>query len=235
MGPIFTSIETQLKEDNLFKLFLESYFTPLCLYAISAFLIPYFIYRLTSFERAERKSAREESILNKTLIFMVLNSIFLPLFNLTAIIASLSKQEMGEYGKDVTQRIVNSTEFFLRYLVQILFLSNCVQMLALPYFANQKFRRWVNDIGGGEERFEFRTWFFDIGYSVSFSVSVFMQVILFSTTVPLITCLGTSFFLLKYYVDKYNLIFVYPMSFRSQGGIMGTMTIKFLLYAVLFF
>jgi len=43
--------------------------------------------------------------------------------------------------------------------------------------------------------------------------------ILFATIVPYISMLSMAFFLFKYYVDKYNLSFVYNSEFSGQGAI----------------
>jgi len=55
-----------------------------------------------------------------------------------------------------------------------------------------------------------------------------------STSIPLITPFGCLFFFYKYYVDKYNLLFVYPVEFESHGNI-GNFVIKFLLFGIFVF
>lgn len=56
----------------------------------------------------------------------------------------------------------------------------------------------------------------------------------FSTTIPLIAPFGCLFFFIKYFVDKYNLLFVYPVEFESHGNI-GFVVIKFVLLGIFFF
>jgi hypothetical protein len=56
----------------------------------------------------------------------------------------------------------------------------------------------------------------------------------FSTTIPLIVPFGCLFFYIKYFVDKYNLLFVYPVEFESQGNI-GNIVIRFVLLGIFFF
>jgi hypothetical protein len=63
---------------------------------------------------------------------------------------------------------------------------------------------------------------------------VFALTFCFSTTIPLIVPFGGLFFLIKYYVDKYNLLFVYPVEFESNGNICF-IVIRFVLLSIFFF
>jgi len=60
-------------------------------------------------------------------------------------------------------------------------------------------------------------WYFDLGYHFAFSITVFTVVIIFSAAAPLIPIFGFLFFAIKYYVDKYNWLYVYENEFQSQG------------------
>lgn len=50
---------------------------------------------------------------------------------------------------------------------------------------------------------------FDLGYYQSQSIVIFCMIMIFSGVNPLITIFGFTFFFFKYYIDKYNLTFVY--------------------------
>ena len=50
---------------------------------------------------------------------------------------------------------------------------------------------------------------FDLGYFQSYSIVIFCMIIIFGGVNPLITIFGFTFFTFKYYIDKYNLTFVY--------------------------
>ena len=65
-------------------------------------------------------------------------------------------------------------------------------------------------------------------------VLLFLLIICFSTTIPLITPFGALFFYIKYYIDKYNLLFLYPAEFESYGNVTD-MIIKFELIGIFFF
>ena len=71
---------------------------------------------------------------------------------------------------------------------------------------------------------------------------IFLNCLLFSCLVPLITFFAALFFCIKYFVDKYNLIFVYFKIFESGGKIRKKVTsymifilILYLLVTVSFF
>lgn len=48
---------------------------------------------------------------------------------------------------------------------------------------------------------------------------IFLNCLLFSTLVPIISVFGCLYFLIKYLVDKNNLLFVYSKTYESGGHI----------------
>ena len=67
-------------------------------------------------------------------------------------------------------------------------------------------------------------WYFDIGYNYAFVLTVFIVIFVFSASVPLIPLFGFLFFFFKYYIDKYNFVFVYPNEFESKGSLADSVT-----------
>ena len=61
------------------------------------------------------------------------------------------------------------------------------------------------------------TWYFDIGYHFAFSLTIFTIALVFSAAVPLIPFFGFLFFAFKYFIDKYNYMYVYETEFESEG------------------
>jgi hypothetical protein len=59
-------------------------------------------------------------------------------------------------------------------------------------------------------------YYFDHGYNLAFVALIWTMGILFSTIAPLMPMIAFVFFLLKYQVDKYNFMYVYPAEFDSQ-------------------
>jgi hypothetical protein len=135
---------------------------------------------------------------------------------------------------DISEGFIRNSYFFLRYAIQVTFISNGIQLLALPQFFVKKMR--VLLASSDYEKFyaSMIKKYFDYGYNYSFSITVFMLILCFSTTIPLITPFGALFFYIKYYIDKYNLLFLYPAEFESHGNV-TEMIIKFELIGIFFF
>ena len=135
---------------------------------------------------------------------------------------------------DISEGFIRNSYFFLRYAIQVTFISNGIQLLALPQFFVIKMR--VLLASSDYEKFyaSMIKKYFDYGYNYSFSITVFMLILCFSTTIPLITPFGALFFYIKYYIDKYNLLFLYPAEFESHGNV-TEMIIKFELIGIFFF
>ena len=60
---------------------------------------------------------------------------------------------------------------------------------------------------------------FDIGFNQAYSIVIFCMIMIFSGINPLISVFGFFYFTFKYYIDKYNLTFVYQREFESGGEI----------------
>ena len=63
------------------------------------------------------------------------------------------------------------------------------------------------------------TYAYDLGYHMSYGLTTFAIALMFSTLVPYVPLFAIIFFMFKYYVDKYNLSFVYNSEFRGTGVI----------------
>ena len=66
---------------------------------------------------------------------------------------------------------------------------------------------------------------FDLGYHQSYSIVILLNCLIFSSLVPIIPVFAAFFFWIKYYVDKYNLIFVYFKVYESGGKIRKNVTL----------
>ena len=131
-------IRIKEEEFNLFSVVTESYISPFLLFFISSVFVPWFIRKITSFEYHEIKSRKESSIMDKNYVFIFLNWTIVPLVNLTMLQTFIIKRDIDYDG--FLERVSHSTEFLLRFLIQITFVSWTIQLLASPYFATKKFK-----------------------------------------------------------------------------------------------
>jgi hypothetical protein len=122
----------------------------------------------------------------------------------------------------------------MRYIVQVTFLSNSIQLLSLPVYIMKKVRVLLASTDYEKFYASLIKKYFDYGFNYSFSITVFVLTLCFSTTIPLIAPFGCLFFYIKYFVDKYNLLFVYPVEFESHGNI-GFIVLKFILLGIFFY
>lgn len=65
------------------------------------------------------------------------------------------------------------------------------------------------------------TWYFDMGYHIAFTQIIYCTVLIFSSVAPLVTPFGFCFFTIKYFIDKYNIIHLYPAEFSGVGRLSG--------------
>ena len=236
LSPLITNMSSQIKDEMTSSL-IKEYSYPLIVVIMNSGIIPVIVGYIAVAEMHYKRSYREKSIFVKNVVFMVINCFFIPTFG----VLSWSKLKecikyllVTHWDMDISEGFIRNSYFFLRYAIQVTFISNGIQLLALPQFFVKKMR--VLLASSDYEKFyaSMIKKYFDYGYNYSFSITVFILIICFSTTIPLITPFGALFFYIKYYIDKYNLLFLYPAEFESHGNV-TEMIIKFELIGIFFF
>lgn len=178
------------------------YFTPLIMFMFNQVFIPTLVNQVSYYEEYETKSQRHKNNLYKQFFYMSINTIFLPITGLATIekfLESFTHQTLTQIPLQLSQRILKSSEFFLRYIIQLTFISNIIQLLDLPHYFYLCFKKKVcrrKRKSSKESKLE-DDWFFDIGYHFAFSITIFTLVFLFSTAVPLIPIFGFLYFAFK--------------------------------------
>jgi hypothetical protein len=229
-------MSSQIKDEMTSSL-IKEYSYPLIVVIMNSGIIPVIVGYIAVAEMHYKRSYREKSIFVKNVVFMVINCFFIPTFG---VLSWFKLKECIRYllvthwDMDISEGFIRNSYFFLRYAIQVTFISNGIQLLALPQFFVKKMR--VLLASSDYEKFyaSMIKKYFDYGYNYSFSITVFFLIICFSTTIPLITPFGALFFFIKYYIDKYNLLFLYPAEFESHGNV-TEMIIKFELIGIFFF
>jgi len=166
---------------------------------------------------------REFSIINKMYIYMVFNSIMMPGLKYTIFLRivqllafpRLSAPNPLEIDTTVscdklgsTFDIFYSIDFFLVFMVQTILFTIVFQVFVIlpdrvfrkhsgaaePVRHKKRTQAYSNNVS-------FINWYFSFDYQVSFSTSILTIVLIFSSSVPLITPLGLIFFIMKYVMD----------------------------------
>ena len=216
--------------------------SPLSLALCNSFIIPCLVDLVARCQFNETKSALQKKIFTMNLFFMGLNMIILPLTGLISI------QDFIDYGLTNEFRVINElavrigqmAAFFTTYMMQVTFLFNCIQVLDLGHlFISLIWSRFLKTIQGLEFRDEYP---FDLGYWLAFTSTIGLMSLIFSTVMPILTLFSFIFFATRYYIEKYNVIFVYMQDFDSKGtmlqvivpyGIIGVLFYQILNFAFL--
>lgn len=133
----------------------------------------------------------------------------------------------------MSQNFLGTSEFFLKYIIQCSFITNVVALLDIPHHVYI----WMKKVSSNRKQFKDEVvddWYFDLGYNFAFSITIFTVIYIFSVSVPLISLFGFIFFALKYFVDKYNFVYVYQTEFESIGTF-GEVVLKYSTFGIIVF
>ncbi|CAG9328918.1 TMEM63A_6 [Blepharisma stoltei] len=155
----------------------------------------------------------------KFLIFVITNLIIFPLLGavtLSMAFVTLSKVEILEWNIRFAKNIISVGEFFVSFVISMSFVSNLLDLLAVPTLLTTKYNEW-KAVTPEEEKEAARAPKFDFGLEYSKMLGVFTVTLMFSITMPLILPFGCLYIFIKYWVDKYNLLFVYRVEMTCIG------------------
>lgn len=150
---------------------------------------------------------------------MCLNSVLLPLTHETSIInfiQAIGNEPFYHIPEKLALQLMNTYIYFLQYLIQLMFLSVGFWLLDLPHLIVTSVRRCLHK---NKNQPFIDNYAFDLGYHSSYTLTVLQIGLLFGVICPIVPAFCVMFFLFKYYVDKYNLSFVYQSEFLGVGKI----------------
>jgi len=184
----------------------------LLLVVINSLLLPDCICRIAEAMRLHQHSSTEIVQLHLNYIFLVLNSLFIPMLGLTSIGALVEWGEQEMFAERPVQVVVkvakklmqSSGLFALRYILNCACVSNTNALLQLCQLI---FRccargnaRTAREYVEAELNFTF-AW----GYWYAWTISIFTIGVVMSTFVPSVLPCAALFFSVQHCVDKYNL------------------------------
>eukprot|EP00397_Hematodinium_sp_SG-2012_P016917 GEMP01017273.1.p1 GENE.GEMP01017273.1~~GEMP01017273.1.p1 ORF type:complete len:479 (+),score=79.84 GEMP01017273.1:789-2225(+) len=133
---LLLGVKQELLEDNLLRIIITGYLPPLVILGINNLVIPECIWYAAKWERWWRKSERERMVLHGNIIFMVINSMIIPLtcFNsLESLVKHMVTTPLTEWNVALGSTfLVSSGSLGLRYIVNSTFLSSSAQLLQIP-------------------------------------------------------------------------------------------------------
>ena len=193
--------------------------SPLVIALVNIGIVPCFVDLVAYMVNNETKSGVQYDILWMNLVFMMLNMILLPLTGLVSYeeLLVFIREENFEFDaviNAVARNMGNMASFFSVYLMQVTFLSNLIQLYDVPHLMYKSLFRIVSYIQ--QKHFE-DDFFFQLGYYQGYTSTIMMMCLTFSVTMPIVTVFAVVFFFMRYYIEKYNFMFVYQQEYESFG------------------
>lgn len=213
---------------------IQNAITPLALALCNSVVIPLFVDIVGAYQQKESKTDEHKRILQLNLIFMTINMIFLPLTGL------ISSQELVDLWleesevsilKTMSQNIGQMAAFFATYIMQTTFIFNCVQLLDLPHLCIMGIQWASASVKGDLYKDQYP---FQLGYYQAFTATVGLMSLIFSTVMPFCSFFAFFFFFFRYYIEKYNFLFVYQSQFESRGNLRKSLLVYMVFGVILF-
>nr|XP_018908629.1 PREDICTED: CSC1-like protein 1 isoform X2 [Bemisia tabaci] len=165
------------------------------------------------------RSERNQSIMRKTFVFLLFAVLILPSLGLTSASALL---EFAINKSNETYRweclfLPDKGAFFVNYVITSAFIGNSLELIRLGELFIYVIRFSLTRSRAETESVrKFITWEFQFGVQYARMLIIFAVTVVYSLSCPLITPFGLVFMYLKYFVDRYNIYFVYGPSKISR-------------------
>lgn len=179
-----------------------------------ASLLPLLVSYSSYLEAHWTKSFREQTIMRKTYFFLLLMIVILPsvgLASLNALAVVTQKRQFQLQGLLGCIFLPNNGAFFIGYVITATFIKTGIKLLRVPELLLYMLRRCLAKTRLQKELAlkKAADYIFKYGEEYAWNLVVFNMVISFSLTTPLIVPFGVVYFILNYFVDKYNIYYVY--------------------------
>jgi len=206
--------------------FLQDFITPLFIVGLNQFLLLLINYS-ANFERHSTYSSYQYSVFNKSLLYLGLNMLIIPALTLAT--AESLYNILVKKNYDITHilgdmYIADSGTFFVVLLIQCACFSSLANITRIgdilfsycsAWLAHYQ-RKYLNDSAPWRREESF---IFCYGFFYAYQLTIFATVILFSTTVPLITVAGAIFFGIMHVIDGYRILTVFLKEMESTAGL----------------
>lgn len=191
-SPLMHRLYNQRTGSTMYQVVPLQYMTPTVLLLYNYVIVPLFVKKFVEKSLYIRKSHKERSNLSGNYIFLVSNSIFLPI---------------ASFGVVYYYQLLPTGAFFLRYLVQTCFIYSIIHITGLPKYLDKYFNKTRSDeknfssssvkiidpdmldeheqtpvaeFGKNSRLERSNKWYFEIGYQQSFSIAVFTLTFVFA-------------------------------------------------------
>ena len=207
-------ISQTLKDLSLSLNFLSLSLSSILLSIFQYLIIPYSIRLLVSRELHSLKSEESASRMFKSLLYSIMNIILFPLigsYTLTLVLEKMLDSQILEWNALLSRNICKVGDFFVNFVLSMAFVSNSLDLLAFSTFFIGHVNRWQ----AGSHNEELKAMLapdFDFAHEYSKVLTIFSVTLVFSISTPLILPFGLVYMGIKFYVDKYNLLFAFKVN-----------------------
>lgn len=133
LTPLIDNLEKAFNEDSYIRLTITDYLPPFILILINSNLLPYLVRYVSQKSRYWLKSHQATYILHGNIIYLILNTIFIPLMSLQSIEAVIQRMyhtDVGNWNLSLGSLLFSSSgSFALRYLQNCCLLTSASQLL----------------------------------------------------------------------------------------------------------
>ncbi|OQR88931.1 hypothetical protein THRCLA_10019 [Thraustotheca clavata] len=213
-SPVYTNL---LSQDTVLTGFIHTYLPTLLLVTVNWLLLTILFY-VSFMEPWFTESRRMRSFLTKGFSYLFLSSILFPSIGVTAVYATQrdavqvafegTHSTEVNYVNDFLYKICSN--FFIGYILQLIFLGSLTQLLRIG--EKLFYQPWVisRAVTPTEIKAACQPWPFYFGYDYAVILSVFVIALLGCVLSPYLVPCGAVYFYVKYFVSKYNFLYVHP-------------------------
>lgn len=212
-------IKDELENSGTIMANVGNLFSPLIIALVNVGIIPFLVDFYSFFQISRTKSEIQKNILNMNIFYMTLNMIILPLTGLISfeeilLLAKSDKIMIVDILGVLSSNLGNMASFFVTYIMQVTFLSNCIQLFDIPHFLWKNmfsFLYWLKQKPYEDD------WFYQLGYYWAFTFTIMNMSLLFSVAMPIVSIFAFVFFFFRYLIEKYNFLYVYQQEYESAN------------------
>lgn len=167
-------------------------------------------------------SGKNHAIMWKVYLFLILMVIIWPPLGTTSISAIILSIIKESNSGAVARRIhweclfpanVNVSAFFVNYTIQSAFIGNIMELMRLPeLLVYLWYRVTARSKAEIDTASRYVVWDFGIGIRYPRFLLIFAMVVTYSLSCPLISAAGLVYMIIKHFIDRYNIYYVYNPS-----------------------
>lgn len=232
-----SSLISQLVEDLEFDLtFASQSISSIILSLFQYILVPHSIRILTNQEQHMLKSEQASSRIFKALTYTLMNIILFPLIGsvtLTVFVQKILNSEIYTWSALLSENISKVGDFFVSFIISMAFVSNSLDLMAFSSYLLGKVSEWKATTFQEELKATLAP-SFDFAHEYSKILTVFAVSLIFSVSNPVILPFGVLYLFIKYWVDKYNLLFAYRIDINEVLTTQKTVIVCLIMISALF-